>query len=213
MINKTIYKMAFLFILLSVSLLAGTTGKASWYGKKFQGKLTANGERYNMYAYTAAHRTYAFGTILKVTNKATGKSIKVRVNDRGPYCNARIIDLSYNAAKKLGFVKKGIATVVIEKVKPLKIKKKKKTLKKKVFKQKSKAKPREKFVAVSPCMKIIQQPEVQTQREVRTQSLSIKEIEEYLSEKDQIIYKIILLCNSLDMGNEIGVTKQHNKMN
>lgn len=66
----------------------------SWYGPGFHGRLTANGERYDMYAMTAAHKTLPFGTIVKVTNVRNGKSIKVRINDRGPYVGKRVIDLS-----------------------------------------------------------------------------------------------------------------------
>lgn len=89
-------------------------GKASWYGKPFHGRLTANGERYNMYAMTAAHRTYALGTVLKVTSLKNWRSVIVKVNDRGPFYSSRDVDLSYGAAKKLGFVKKGIEKVKIE---------------------------------------------------------------------------------------------------
>jgi len=89
-------------------------GKASWYGKPFHGRLTASGERYNMYSMTAAHRTYAMGTRLKITNLANKRSVRVRVNDRGPFYSSRDIDLSYGAAKKLGIVKKGIGRIKIE---------------------------------------------------------------------------------------------------
>lgn len=89
-------------------------GKASWYGKPFHGRLTANGERYNMYSMTAAHRTYAMGTILKVTNLKNRRSVKVRINDRGPFYNTRNIDLSYGAAKRLGMVHNGVGKVKIE---------------------------------------------------------------------------------------------------
>ena len=89
-------------------------GKGSWYGKQFQGKLTANGEHYNMYDFTAAHRTFPFNSMVKVTNLKNGRSVIVRVNDRGPYHGGRIIDLSYLAAKKLGYVKKGIAKLKIK---------------------------------------------------------------------------------------------------
>ncbi len=89
-------------------------GKASWYGKQFHRRLTASGERYNMYSMTAAHRTYALNTILKVTNLSNKKSVRVRVNDRGPFYRSRDIDLSYGAAKKIGLTKKGVARVKIE---------------------------------------------------------------------------------------------------
>ncbi len=89
-------------------------GKASWYGKQFHKRLTASGERYNMYNMTAAHRTYALNTVLKVTNLTNKKSVRVRVNDRGPFYRSRDIDLSYGAARKIGLTKKGIARVKIE---------------------------------------------------------------------------------------------------
>jgi len=89
-------------------------GKASWYGKPFHRRLTASGERYNMYNMTAAHRTYAIGTILKVTNLRTKRSVRVRINDRGPFYSTRDIDLSYGAAKKIGLVQKGVGKVKIE---------------------------------------------------------------------------------------------------
>jgi len=95
-------------------------GKASWYGKPFHGRLTANGERYNMYKMTAAHRTYAMNTVVKVTNLTNKKSIQVRINDRGPFYHTRDIDLSYAAAKRLGMHKKGIEKIKIEVIKSAK---------------------------------------------------------------------------------------------
>ncbi len=89
-------------------------GYASWYGKKFQGRPTASGEIYNMYALTAAHRTLPLGTYVRVTNLSNGKSVVVKINDRGPYVKGRIIDLSYAAAKKIGMVEKGVQKVKIE---------------------------------------------------------------------------------------------------
>jgi len=106
-------------------------GKASWYGKPFHGRRTANGERYNMYSMTAAHRTYAMGTILKVTNLRNKHSVRVRINDRGPFYNTRNIDLSYAAAKKLGMIHKGVGRVKIEVISS-NSKKRKKSYKKKV---------------------------------------------------------------------------------
>jgi rare lipoprotein A (peptidoglycan hydrolase) len=82
-------------------------GFASWYGKDFQGKKTANGERFNMNALTAAHLTLPFGTRVVVHYPATGKSVTVRINDRGPFSKKRVIDLSYAAAKAIGLVKAG----------------------------------------------------------------------------------------------------------
>ncbi len=89
-------------------------GIASWYGKEDHGDLTASGEPYNMYEYTAAHRTLPFGTLVKVTNLKNGKSVIVRINDRGPFVKGRIIDLSYASAKKIGMIKQGTAPVSLE---------------------------------------------------------------------------------------------------
>ena len=89
-------------------------GTAFWYGTKFHGCKTANGETYNLYAMTAAHKTLPLPSYVRVTNKANGRSVVLRVNDRGPFHGDRIIDLSYVAAKKLGFHNKGTASVVVE---------------------------------------------------------------------------------------------------
>lgn len=89
-------------------------GIASWYGKKFHGRLTSNGETYDMYAMTAAHKTLPLGIFVKVTNKRNGLSTTVRVNDRGPFVAGRIIDLSFSAARKLDVVDAGTAPVQIE---------------------------------------------------------------------------------------------------
>ncbi|WP_018345033.1 septal ring lytic transglycosylase RlpA family protein [Cytophaga aurantiaca] len=90
------------------------SGSASYYANKFQGRKTASGEKYDKNKLTAAHRTYAFGTKLKVTNIANGKSVVVTVNDRGPYAKQRLIDLSYAAAKHIDMIKQGVAEVHIE---------------------------------------------------------------------------------------------------
>lgn len=90
------------------------TGIASWYGPGFHGKRTANGERYDQNALTAAHRTLPMPSMVRVTNLENGRSIKVRINDRGPFKNARIIDLSRRAADLLGFRKRGTAKVRVE---------------------------------------------------------------------------------------------------
>lgn len=88
-------------------------GIASWYGKKFHGRLTSNGETYNMYAMTAAHKTLPLGVEVRVTNRRNGRSTVVRVNDRGPFVAGRIIDLSFAAAKKLDIVDQGTAPVEV----------------------------------------------------------------------------------------------------
>ncbi len=77
-------------------------GEASWYGRKFHGRRTASGERYNMHALTAAHRTLPFASYVRVTNLVNGKHVVVRINDRGPFHSKRIIDLSYGAARAIG---------------------------------------------------------------------------------------------------------------
>ncbi|MGK7370775.1 MAG: septal ring lytic transglycosylase RlpA family protein, partial [Candidatus Halalkalibacterium sp. M3_1C_030] len=86
-------------------------GVASWYGPKFHGKLTANGERYDMYGLTAAHRTLPFNTLLRVENLENGESVVVRVNDRGPFAKNRIIDLSKKAAQAIDMIGNGTAPV------------------------------------------------------------------------------------------------------
>ena len=89
------------------------TGNASWYGKKFQGRPTASGERFNMYKESAAHKTLPLGTFVRVMNFSNKKQIIVRINDRGPFVKGRIIDLSYAAAKKIGLIGPGVAPVRI----------------------------------------------------------------------------------------------------
>jgi len=90
------------------------TGTASWYGTKFHGKKTANGERYDMHAMSAAHKTLPMPTMVRVTNLNNGRSVVVRVNDRGPFVKNRVIDLSYAAARALGYDNEGTAPVRVE---------------------------------------------------------------------------------------------------
>ena len=92
------------------------TGRASWYGKKFHGKKTSSGEVYDMYQFSAAHKTLPIPSYIEVTNLANNKSLIVRVNDRGPFVGPRILDLSYAAAKELGFVSQGTTQVKIESI-------------------------------------------------------------------------------------------------
>jgi rare lipoprotein A len=92
------------------------TGIASWYGHQFNGHKTASGERFDMEAMTAAHRSLPLSCFIRVTNKDNGKSVVVKVNDRGPYSGNRILDLSYAAAEKLGMVSRGMGNVTIERV-------------------------------------------------------------------------------------------------
>ena len=90
------------------------TGVSSFYAEDFHGKLTANGEVYDMYGLTAAHKTLPLNTIVRVTNIENNKSLILRINDRGPYVKGRILDCSYGAAKKLEFVNQGTTKVKIE---------------------------------------------------------------------------------------------------
>ncbi len=90
------------------------SGVASWYGPGFHGRTTANGERYNMNDMTAAHKSLKFGTMVKVTNATNGKSVVVRINDRGPYVGKRIIDLSKSAAQAIDMIGPGTASVTVE---------------------------------------------------------------------------------------------------
>jgi len=91
----------------------GKNGMASWYGHQFQGKKTANGERYDMYAMTAAHNTLPLSSYAEVTNLKNKRSVIVRINDRGPFHSNRVMDLSYAAAKELGIQKTGTGSIKI----------------------------------------------------------------------------------------------------
>ena len=95
-------------------VLSTEIGIASYYGKEFHGKKTASGEIFDMYKFSAAHQDYPLGTIVRVTNLNNGKSLVLRINDRGPFLKGRIIDLSYAAANELDFVLEGTTTVKIE---------------------------------------------------------------------------------------------------
>ncbi|RBL93484.1 septal ring lytic transglycosylase RlpA family protein [Chitinophaga flava] len=116
-------------LLAGISLMISTTacsrkvtqsGKASFYADSFDGKRTASGETFRQYRLTAAHKTLPFGTKVKVMNIANGRTVKVRINDRGPFAPGRVIDLSRKAAAKLGMLKTGVATVEIKYKKPKK---------------------------------------------------------------------------------------------
>lgn len=89
-------------------------GKASWYGKPFHGRLTANGEIYDMHTLTAAHKTLPFDSLVKITNLINGESVIVRINDRGPYIQGRQIDLSYAAAQQINMVGTGVTPIKME---------------------------------------------------------------------------------------------------
>jgi len=93
-------------------------GIASWYGRRYNGKRTSSGERYDMYAMTAAHTILPIPSYARVTNLENGRQVIVRINDRGPFHDGRLIDLSYAAAAKLGFVSQGSARVEVESIIP-----------------------------------------------------------------------------------------------
>lgn len=92
------------------------TMRASWYGPRFHGKTTANGETFDQEALTAAHRDYRFGTLLRLTNPTNNKSVIVRINDRGPYVHGRHIDLSRAAAEQIGMIRRGVMKLEVEQV-------------------------------------------------------------------------------------------------
>lgn len=94
--------------------LAKQCGSASWYGPGFHGRTTANGERFDQNAMTAAHKRLPFGAKVRVTNQINGKSLTLRINDRGPFAKGRILDASKAAAGKLGFQRRGHAPVCVE---------------------------------------------------------------------------------------------------
>lgn len=128
---QNFYPLLLLFVISLILSSCGTTGRvsqpetypdagkgevieegvASWYGPKFHGNLTANGEKYDMYGLTAAHRTLPFNTVLRVENQDNGKSVVVRINDRGPFAKNRIIDLSKKAAQEIDMIGNGTAPV------------------------------------------------------------------------------------------------------
>lgn len=103
-----------LFCLCSCARKITESGQASFYADKFQGRRTANGETFRQGRLTAAHRTIAFGTKVKVINLANGRTVKVRINDRGPFVQGRIIDLSKKAARRLGMISTGVTPVEIK---------------------------------------------------------------------------------------------------
>ncbi len=102
----------------SAPIVQGEEGLASWYGHPYHGRPTSSGEIYNMYAMTAAHRTLPFGTEVRVHDLDNGQAVEVRINDRGPFVEGRIIDLSYSAAKAMGMLGAGTARVRLEIMNP-----------------------------------------------------------------------------------------------
>ncbi|HEY9008162.1 MAG TPA: septal ring lytic transglycosylase RlpA family protein [Ohtaekwangia sp.] len=115
---RRIFFTLFFYFLLIASFAQVQTGKASFYADKFDGVTTASGEKYRHNKLTGAHKTLPFGTKVRVTNLANNKSVEVTINDRGPWVEGRIIDLSRKAAEELGFTNKGVADVKLEIVDP-----------------------------------------------------------------------------------------------
>ncbi len=97
-----------------MKVLSTEIGIASYYGEKYHGRRTASGEIFDMYKFSAAHKEHPLGTIARITNLSNGKWVVLKINDRGPFIKGRIIDLSYGAAEKLGFVREGLTEVKIE---------------------------------------------------------------------------------------------------
>lgn len=116
--NNKRYIIIFLILLGFTALAQTERGKASYYAKSWSGRKTADGSRLHHDSLTCAHKTYPFGTLLKVTNPANGLSVIVKVTDRGPYVKGRIVDLSVRAAKELGMLSQGIAPVIVERYNP-----------------------------------------------------------------------------------------------
>ena len=167
-------------------------GKASWYGKPFHGKPTASGERYNMYAMTAAHRTYALNTVVKVTNLKNKKSVKVRINDRGPFYRSRNIDLSYAAAKRLGIHKKGVAKIKLEVIKSPRRKGSKKNYYK-VFKKKKKITSkfrREKQIQVASFFNKKLAYEFKKKHKLKNSII----VKKYIKKNKKTAYRVIIKC-------------------
>lgn len=118
--KKSNFILLLIAILINVSINAQELHNVSYYNNKFNGRKTASGQIYNSKKYTCAHKTYPFGTLLKVKNLKNGKEVIVTVNDRGPHIKGIILDLSYTAAKDLGIIKQGIAKVEINVINPFK---------------------------------------------------------------------------------------------
>lgn len=111
--KKTLSVLFFLLLVGSLISAYEEEGIASWYGGKFHGRLTANGETFNTHEMTAAHKHLPFGTMVTVINRRNGKSVQVRINDRGPFVEGRNIDLSFAAAEALDMIKTGTAPVLL----------------------------------------------------------------------------------------------------
>jgi len=161
-------------------------GKASWYGKQFHRRLTASGERYNMYSMTAAHRTYALNTILRVTNLENHKSVRVRVNDRGPFYRSRDIDLSYGAARKIGLTRKGVGRVKIEVLSS--------GNKRRVKTYKRTRKPKYTKIYKVQIASFFDKRDADSYRK-RHKLKNAKIVKKYIPKKKKTAYKVIVQCN------------------
>ncbi len=111
---KMLFSLVIIFFIIASHLFAFETGQASWYGGKFQGRKTANGEIFDTNKLTAAHKTLPFNTLVKVTNLQNDRSVTVRINDRGPFVAGRVIDLSHAAAEQIEMSVSGVALVKID---------------------------------------------------------------------------------------------------
>jgi rare lipoprotein A len=111
---KAFFHLTLVALIFNSAIAQNQSGKASFYADKFEGRLTASGEKYKHSKLTAAHKTLPFGTRVRVTNTANKKTVEVMVNDRGPYVDGRIIDLSKSAAEKLDFINQGLADVTVD---------------------------------------------------------------------------------------------------
>ncbi len=116
--KKNVLLTLFSFVIFTASFSQVQTGKASFYADKFEGIPTASGEKYKHNKLTGAHKTLPFGTKVRITNLANNKTVEVVINDRGPYVEGRIIDLSKEAADQLGFLNNGLAEVKLEVIDP-----------------------------------------------------------------------------------------------
>jgi len=112
-LQQVLFFSACLFLLAACAPRLHERGGASYYADKFKGRRTASGEKFRQYKLTAAHKTLPFGTKVRVKNLNNGRTVKVRINDRGPFVSGRIIDLSKKAARRLGIVQAGVANVEI----------------------------------------------------------------------------------------------------
>ncbi len=112
---KKLFSLIIICFLFSVNISqAADTIRASYYGKEFHGRTTASGEKYNMFAFTAANKVLPFGTKVKLTNPTNGKSVVVKINDRGPFIKGRDFDLSVGAAKQIEMIKHGVLDLNVE---------------------------------------------------------------------------------------------------